>query len=514
MLKKLILPLVALFAIGAVTWAQVLPQPGPPVPIACAFNNTPATLTSGQAGWVQCTNDGKLQVNATVSASATISGFTPNGNYAVLTPTNVSSDVALPAGTDIVAFNSGTTTVSCVFAVGATTATANKIQIQPSSWMSFTVGANTHIACIDQTGSTSNQVVVSGGAGLATGAGGGTSSGGGTGPYNVTITNVASAPAIVTCTNCGAASVTGPFNVTITNTAAAPAFVSSSDIAALLSASIPAGVNSIGGVSIINSSSSPAVVTCTNCGAATVNGPFNVTVTNSTMTSAVAITGTDLHTIATTTGPTSWAGQTLGAITLWGTAPGAVTVPNVNAFIANTSSSPGVVTCTNCGAASVTGPFNVTITNTAAAPVFISSNDIEAQLVTLNATASAAIPTGTNTIGGVVERLTTTGGWTTALLNGLTSTVTAVKNSAGQLGKVYCYNSAGAVAYLQVFNLTPGQVTLGTTTPANSYGIPAVNASGWTQFVGDQFSSAISVAATTTVKGLTGSSMDCNVSYN
>lgn len=40
--------------------AQVVPQPGPPVAIACAFNTVPPTLTTGQAGWVQCDNAGKL----------------------------------------------------------------------------------------------------------------------------------------------------------------------------------------------------------------------------------------------------------------------------------------------------------------------------------------------------------------------------------------------------------------------------------------------------------------------
>lgn len=40
--------------------AQVVPQPGPPQAIACAYNTSPPTLTSGQAGWVQCDSAGKI----------------------------------------------------------------------------------------------------------------------------------------------------------------------------------------------------------------------------------------------------------------------------------------------------------------------------------------------------------------------------------------------------------------------------------------------------------------------
>lgn len=43
--------------------AQVVPQPGPPVAIACAFNTVRPTLNTGQAGWVQCDNAGQLLVS-------------------------------------------------------------------------------------------------------------------------------------------------------------------------------------------------------------------------------------------------------------------------------------------------------------------------------------------------------------------------------------------------------------------------------------------------------------------
>lgn len=44
--------------------AQVVPQPGPPQAIACAYNSSPPTLTNGQAGWVQCDNAGQIKTTS------------------------------------------------------------------------------------------------------------------------------------------------------------------------------------------------------------------------------------------------------------------------------------------------------------------------------------------------------------------------------------------------------------------------------------------------------------------
>src|ERR1017187_4761342 len=88
--------------------------------------------------------------------------------------------------------------------------------------------------------------------------------GSGTGPYNVTLTNTVAIPAVVTCTNCGAASVTGPFNVTITNT--------------------PAVTLAATNVTLTNTVATPAIVTCTNCGSSSIS---SITVLNQTMASAI-----------------------------------------------------------------------------------------------------------------------------------------------------------------------------------------------------------------------------------
>jgi hypothetical protein len=109
-------------------------------------------------------------------------------------------------------------------------------------------------------------------------------------------------------------------------------------------------------------------------------------------------------------------------------------------------------------------------------------------------------------------------GWTPFLANGLTTTVTTVKSSAGELGAYHCLNPNTSSAYVQIFD-TAGTVTLGTTTPVLSLGIPASsNGPGggnleWT--VGIHFANAIKVAVTATATGSTAPStaLDCNFAY-
>jgi len=127
--------------------------------------NPPAagTYCNTGSGWTPCGN-----------FSATIAGFAPGAAYANLTSTASSARAALPSGTVVAAFNTGTTAVSCALGSGSVTAVANENVIQASSWFAFTVGANVDLACINQAGDgASNVVVMSGGTGLPTGSGGG-----------------------------------------------------------------------------------------------------------------------------------------------------------------------------------------------------------------------------------------------------------------------------------------------------------------------------------------------------
>lgn len=112
---------------------------------------------------------------------------------------------------------------------------------------------------------------------------------------------------------------------------------------------------------------------------------------------------------------------------------------------------------------------------------------------------------------------TTSGGWTTHQDDALSNTAIAIKASAGWLGKLYCYNPNASAVFIQVYNVAAGSVTVGTTTHAQSYGMPPTQANGFIMPVqGDQYSTAISYAATTAVANGTapGSAVTCTVSFN
>jgi hypothetical protein len=110
-------------------------------------------------------------------------------------------------------------------------------------------------------------------------------------------------------------------------------------------------------------------------------------------------------------------------------------------------------------------------------------------------------------------------GWTPILLNGLSTTVTAIKSSLpGLLGTIYCYNANATVAYIQVFDVaTAAGVILGTTKPVLSLGIPSALASGaGPASVGIAFQKGIQVAVTNSATGASanGSGMDCSATFN
>lgn len=108
----------------------------------------------------------------------------------------------------------------------------------------------------------------------------------------------------------------------------------------------------------------------------------------------------------------------------------------------------------------------------------------------------------------------TSGGWTPAT-GSIGATKTDIKTSAGQVGGWYIYNPNSSVAYVQFFNATAANVTLGTTAPYYSLPIPATSAANLEVGKGIAHSTAISIAVTTTRAGSTGpgSTVDYNIFY-
>jgi hypothetical protein len=126
-----------------------------------------------------------------------------------------------------------------------------------------------------------------------------------------------------------------------------------------------------------------------------------------------------------------------------------------------------------------------------------------ANLKLAGAQGSGAKVTGDASTAGGTSTYAAAGGTGNALLS---TTVTAVKASAGNLYGVSFDNSAGTQkVYVQFFDVAAGSVTLGTTVPKFSLVVPAGgyrdNDFGPEEKV--TFATAISVAATTTATGLT-----------
>jgi len=160
MLKRILLGALAALTVTSVAFAQssVLPY---------FYNSSNVKVPVGSGNPLPVTG----------SFSATLAGFAPNGNYGTLTATAASSvSTSLPAGEVVALQNtSQTVDVSCVLDPTSAVATTNKIVVHRDTTQFVTVGLNTKVACINQTGSASNLVALMGGTGLGTnfGAGGG-----------------------------------------------------------------------------------------------------------------------------------------------------------------------------------------------------------------------------------------------------------------------------------------------------------------------------------------------------
>lgn len=246
-LKRVIELLIGLGVGLACLAPRLAPAQTPVVPGIYTTSNSNQVV-----GWAAISSTNPLPISG--SFSATLSGFTPASVYATpLSVSNSSSRVALPAGTVVAVYNTGSTAAYCQLGNSSVTATTSSDFVPGNSAIGFTVGNNVDIACITATGTTT--VNLSGGSGLLTGFGGG----GGGSSSNASVSATGSA--------------------------------------------VPASATYVG-----------------------INSGGNLTGWNGAVTNA--------GTFATqVNGFTSWAGGTLGAMSNYGTSPGAVLVPSVNSIV-------------------------------------------------------------------------------------------------------------------------------------------------------------------------------------
>lgn len=134
---------------------------------------------------------------------------------------------------------------------------------------------------------------------------------------------------------------------------------------------------------------------------------------------------------------------------------------------------------------------------------------------TMTGSLPVAIASNQSTLN-VVALANSTNGYSVATGSiGNTKTDIGTANTAGVVAGWYFYNPNNSVAYVQVFNLQASAVTLGTTAPTYSIGVPALSAANLMSPTGVTHSTAISIAVTTTRAGLTnvGSTVDYNIFY-
>ena len=81
MTRYLALALLGLF-LSTFAQAQQTSTEGGPNGIACAYNASPSTLTSGQAGWIQCDSTGHLAIGSSGTPSGSV-----GHDYSVNPPT-------------------------------------------------------------------------------------------------------------------------------------------------------------------------------------------------------------------------------------------------------------------------------------------------------------------------------------------------------------------------------------------------------------------------------------------
>ena len=139
-------------------------------------------------------------------------------------------------------------------------------------------------------------------------------------------------------------------------------------------------------------------------------------------------------------------------------------------------------------------PLQVSLTNTVGTPFFVETVSGSTTAVTN----TSAGPLYVNNTPTTVTPATSSSSGTTA------SSLIAIKTSAGTLYGIYLFNnSTTANTYLQVWNLGTGSITIGTTAPLYSFGVP-YGGGAYIPFPEPiAMSTAITIAATTTRAGST-----------
>lgn len=185
------------------------------------------------------------------------------------------------------------------------------------------------------------------------------------------------------------------------------------------------------------------------------------------------------------------------------------TIGVVTNLLTNALVSSGNITANGIYAVSIPGMVGFRLITTAYTSGTITGT------AALTAAPHAASMSELNAVTWPINALPKTSGGNTIYTGSITNTVTQVKSGAGQIYGWSIHNPNAAIAYVQFFALATGSVTLGTTAPVLSLGVPANGAIQLQSTMGLAFATAINVAVTTTRAGSTApsSSVDLNIFF-
>lgn len=163
-------------ALGSAS-AQTVYTPGIEA-VACTQNAVLPSIASGQFGFANCDAFGRLYVSSI--------GWTPIGAYVTpISVTTASAASLLPSGPSVVIYNPGAQAAYIKFGQANTVVATTADDVVPAGGgCGFFIGANTYIAALTSTSTTT--LNLSGGSGMAPGCWGGSGSGAG-GSTNATI---------------------------------------------------------------------------------------------------------------------------------------------------------------------------------------------------------------------------------------------------------------------------------------------------------------------------------------
>lgn len=463
-------------------------------------------------------------VPVTGSFSATIAGFTPNGvNSTPLAVTTASAQQALPTGTSVNVFNTGSNTAFVQLGTGTPTATASGLPIPPNSGCVLTVSTNTNIAAITSMGTAS--LNVNGGSGL-----GNFCYGGGGASSATSSVNVAQVNGVTTLTGAGATG-TGSQRATVaqdttTVAGAAPTttgiYVTGPSAAALSTSALQTTGNTSLGTIATNSGTQATAANQTAIQGTVAGGTaatkseltgsvYNstpITVTN-TQQSALQGDANGYLKVNIAAGGGSGGVSVAQASTTSGQNVSPSGCATVSSAPTNTNAQTNMVTCDTSGnlnvnVKSATGVAQGSTTSGQSISPIGGAVTTSAPTYTTGQTNLISLDTAGNTrVNCVTGCSTATVGTLFTLTAAASTNATSVKASAGTLRHISVYNNSATLAWLSFYN-TASTPTCGTgivyqtMIPANS-----TSGSGSVEDIsaGLTFSSGIGICVATGIAG-------------